>query len=155
IEKRQQPMMENVGEAPERRVVEVELAAVRVLREMQRQRAVRAEEAEEIAREPRRARAVAGLECIDRRRRELERRRLTEPHALFGGPRGLAETRVVRVQRVDEANGREKAVALGLGLESAQALYNVCSCPRRGGHRMTWPRSVERSVVSVKELIET
>src|SRR5690606_16098448 len=76
IEKPEQPMMKDVGEPAERRIVEVQLAAVRVLREMQRQRAVRPEQPERVRAEVARLAGSARIELGDGRRRKRERRLL-------------------------------------------------------------------------------
>src|SRR5690606_28057043 len=84
VEQTEEPMMEHIGEAPEAWVVEVQLARVRVLRQVQRQRPVRTEQPEEIDADIARLVRTAGAKLGDGRRCERQRRRLPEPNGLVG-----------------------------------------------------------------------
>src|SRR5690606_37575315 len=154
VEQAHHPVMEHVRKAAERRIAD-ELARVRVLRQMNRQRPVRAEQPERVRGEIARPARLAGSEGRDRRRRERERRLLPEPHVLGRRTRGLADARHVGMEALELAKRREEIELVRRFLEGPQPLYNVWRRPRRGGHRITSPRSTERNAVCVNELIET
>ena len=90
--------MEKVEERHQRLVTLVEDALARVVGEVQRQRAVGAEQAEEALHQLRRALTVDGAERGNRCRREGQRRLLTQPQRLVGRPYRLADARLVRMQ---------------------------------------------------------
>src|SRR5690606_24274646 len=122
---------------------------------MERQRAVRTEQTEEVDADVARRLRPARPKLRDRRGRKRQRRRLPEPHRLVARARGAADPRLVRVQALELAQRREEAEAMRRFAERAELIYSTCRCPRRGDHRITSPRSVARSTVCVNELIET
>src|SRR5690606_2958364 len=101
IEQAREAMMEDVREAAERGIAVIQLAAMRVLGQMQRQRPVRSEHAEEIRREIARSTDIPGLEAGDARRGEAHRRLLPEANRLVHGTRSRADARLVRVQALE------------------------------------------------------
>ena len=103
--------MEDVEEAAERRIAGVAQPLARVLGEVQRQRPVRAEQAEEPHLQPRRRRPSRGSNDGQRRRRERQDRVLAEAHRLVDRPQRLAPARLVGVQALEPAQRLVEVVA--------------------------------------------
>src|SRR5262245_24238839 len=99
------------------------------------------------------ARALAELR--QRCRSERERRLLTEPNGLVDGTSAFAEPRLVGRQRLEIAQHGEEVGLVGPLFDRLQARYSICTRPRFGAHRITSPRSEERSTIVVNELIDT
>ncbi len=148
----------------------------RVFGQMQRQRPVRAEQAEEMHQQPVRLPVGAGLPAGQRRRCEHDGRVLAEPHrdpapaACCGRSRAVAEPCLQAAHRLIEAPRprrladprREPRGQLGRARRRrrrpprrAGRSYACARWPMRAGQRITSPRSGLRSTVSVNPLIET
>ena len=111
IEQRQEAMMEEIEEPAERRDRRLTQSLARVLGDVQRQRSVRTEQAEEPHLQPRTAAVASGLERGQRRRRERQIRILAEADRLRrpddGRAPSAASTRTDT--RAAAASGRSRA----------------------------------------------
>src|SRR6185295_11404941 len=99
-------VVENVEEAHERRIAVVARAVARPVGEVDRQRAVRAEQAQHALHQARRLRLA--LERGERRGTERERGLLREAHRLVDRAARLADARVAGMRRLDQAHRLEE-----------------------------------------------
>jgi hypothetical protein len=155
VEQRQEPVMEEVEEARQRPVPRLPQAVARVFRDVDRQRAVRTEQAEQVDVQPRRTAAAARLERGQRRRRERQIRILAETHRLVGRPPGVAPARLRVVHALETPQRLVEVVAVGCVRQRREERQSVGLAPHCGTHRLISPRPSVRSAVSVNELIET
>ena len=118
-------MMKDVRKLPEGGVIGVQLPIFRVLGQVQRQWAVRAEQAEEVFGQPMGVRRVAGAKCRQRRWCKCERRLLAQPNGLVHRARGLSEPRFIRVQTFDEAQNGEEVEFIRLRFDCLQRCQSV------------------------------
>ena len=173
VEERQQAMVEDIEKAGQRRVAAEAKALAHVLRQVQRHRSLRAEQAEEADAQAR-CRFAAHLEALQRRRGEIELGILAEPQRFREWPQRFPEARQVRAQGLDASqHGKEVvlarcapqrieqpaelAFAVAHGGQRQRRLcalgHSASRMPMRGGQRITSPRCVVRSVSWVKLLI--
>ena len=147
--------MEDVQEALAGVVGVIALAFTHVFGEVQRQWPVGAAEAEEELLEARRplffSWAYRGQGC----RGERAVQALAKAHRLIGQAQRMAEARQVGVFCFEPAQGLEEIVLPGLGLHGLERVHRVGRRPGLAFHRMISPRSVVRSTVSVKLLMDT
>ncbi len=155
VEKRQQPVVEDVGEAGEGRVARLPQAIAGIFRQVQRQGSMRAEEAEEKDLHPRRNAVAAGNERTHRPRRESHRRLLAQADRVVLGPRTLTQSRLRRGGALQSPQRLEEVERVRGSLDLAQKRYKLCRRPIRIGHFIISPRSMVRTTVSVNELMET
>ena len=103
VEQRQEPVMEDVEEIGKRGIARMQLAIPRVLSQVKRQRAIRAEQPEEahIDAEPPVCAVAVGVR--ERGGRKGHGRFLAQANRFIGRPHALAETRLVRKQGLDVA----------------------------------------------------
>src|SRR5690606_3723167 len=149
VEQEQQAVMEDVGEAGEGGVALLLLPPPRVLGQMERQRPLRSEQAEE-------ADPQAGGRAVRlgrRERRQIGRRKrkiwfLAEPDRLLRGAVRAAEARHIGVRPLQQAQRLQEVEPEGFGRE--RRFYSRCRLPSRVGHRMISPRSSVVTTVSVK-----
>src|SRR5262249_41674089 len=151
---RHEPMMEDVQEVDERRIFLVTPPLVRVLGEMNRQRAVRPEETERILFE---AHLPAGLalESRDIRWRERQVRRVAEPNPVVRCLARLAEPRLCRQRLLQQPQRCEQREAVRLRGEPRERAQIAWRRPNRTGHVLISPRAAESRRVCVKELMDT
>ena len=110
IEQRQRAMVEDIGEALKGRIAMVAPPVARVFRQMQRQRAVRAEQAEEMHQQPRRVAVLLRLQCGERGRGEHDRGFLRQPHRILCRPHAVAEAWPVAILRLEPPHRLIEAV---------------------------------------------
>src|SRR5262249_35485806 len=120
VEERQHAVVEDVEEAHERRVATVARTVARPVGEVDRQRAVRAEQAEHALHQARRTRLA--LEGGERRRAERERGFLREAHRLVERTARLADAGVAGMRRLDQAHRLEEIKLPGCLRESPSKL---------------------------------
>ena len=148
-------MVEHVEEAAERRIAGVAQPFARVFGEVQRQRTVRAEQAEEPDLQPRRPSA----RCRSRTTRAAPARTtvgiLAEAHRLVHRAQRFAPARLVAVQALEPPQCLIEVVAVRRRRQRGEEGYSVGLAPHCGTHRLISPRLSDRSTVSVKELIDT
>ena len=152
--------MEQVGEALEGRVALVAKPVAGVFGQMQRQRSIRPEQAEEQHQQPIRMPRLPRAPAGQHGRREIDRRLLRQPDAVLRRPHALPEARPVAVQRFQLAHHAVERERVRRGGDPAGEIvgclhHRIARPPRRSGQRITSPRSTQRSVVSVKPLIDT
>src|SRR5262245_43649675 len=153
IEEDPEPVVKEVEKARERGVTVVQESFARVLREMERQRAVRPEETEEPLLEPGRPLPVR-LERRERRRRERDRGLLRQADRLIAGPQGLAQSRPVREQILDAAQRLEEVELPGRPRQRREQRYTICRAAIRGGHRLISPRLSDTRTSSVNVFMD-
>src|SRR5450755_4635658 len=171
VEEEPEAMQKRVEEADEGRIVVVEKALPGVLGQMDRQGAVRAEEAEDALNEPWRPRGHP-LEGGDGRWGEDERGLLRKADGLFARAHGVAQTRLVEEGVLDATQGLEEIelhrVTLDLGdhrlgglgrIERpaglAGSVHRIALAPSFGAHVITSPRVSDDSAVCTKLFIDT
>src|SRR6185503_8805322 len=154
VEELEHAVVEHVEEAHERRIAGVALAVARPVGEMDRQGAVGAEQAEHALHQARRTRRGGRLERGKRGGRERERGLLREAHRLVQRTPRLADACALRMRRLDHAHRLEEIELPGRALELPER-YRTGRWPNRVGHRITSPRPITSSAVSVNELSDT
>ncbi len=112
--------MEDVEEPSHRRVVVVAQTITRVLGDVERQRAVRAEHAEQVDQQPRRATLGARRQAGELGRREPERGLLAEAQRLARGTVGLAEARVLGREVLHAPQELQEPVRVGRGARARE-----------------------------------
>jgi hypothetical protein len=114
--------MEDIEEPHERRVVHVTHAFTRIFRQMQWQRPLGAEQAEELHADPRWLRVLTRAKRMKRRRSERERRILREAYRIVRGTKRRAQARLFLVRALPEPQQRIEVEPVRLGLERADKL---------------------------------
>ena len=155
IEQRQEPVMEHVEEPAERRVAGVAQPLARVLGQVQRQRTVRTEQAEQPDLQPRRGCRPAGA-----RTTPAAPARTTDPDPVPAAPARRPDaaprpSAACRVQALQPAQRLIEIVAVRRLRQRREEGYSVGLAPHCGTHRLISPRLSERRTVSVNELIDT
>ncbi len=110
VEQRQRPVMEDVGEALEGRVAMVAATVPCIFRQVQRQRAIGTEQAEEMHQQPCRSSVFPWLPGGQRGRGENDRRFLRQPHRVLCRPHAAAQARPVMIARLQPPHCLIKAV---------------------------------------------
>ena len=110
VEQREEPMMKDVEKPAERRVARKTQPLARVFREMERQRPVGPEQAEQPHLEPRRL--AIGLERCQRSGRKRQVRILPQPHGFVDRTECFSPTRLPVVQAFQPAQRLVKVVAV-------------------------------------------
>ncbi|CAM5628687.1 hypothetical protein RLIN73S_02319 [Rhodanobacter lindaniclasticus] len=131
VEQAHHAMVENVGERTEGGIPRVDLAVHRVLGQVQRQRPVRAEQAEEQAAHARRPATTAGLVAVHGSRREGQRGRLAETHEVVAGLGRLTQPRAQRKRALQPPDRLEELEGLGVVAQRVLQRYSVCRVPNR------------------------
>jgi len=111
--------MEQIQEPRQRVVAMKPDALANVLRQVERQRPIGPQQAEETLLEPRPP-AVMWLEGRQCRRGKGNRRFLGEPDWLVGGTDGLTQSRPLGVEALDPAQGLEEIERPGLAREGVE-----------------------------------
>ena len=155
IEQGQKAMMEYIEEARQGPIRPVQHALPSIFGKVQGQWSVRTEQAEEAHHHTRRTPFLRQFKGRERRRCEGKRRFLTQANRLLGGSQSRPQPRLAWVQALDAAQRLEEVEAVRLLFEFAEQIYRIGRSPHRGTQRITSPRAVERSTVSVNELMET
>src|ERR1019366_6948838 len=151
----QEPVMEDVEKARQRRVAGVPHPLARVLRQVARQRPVRAPEPEEGLGDVRRPAFAPRNEAAERRRLERGGRSLGHAERLVGRTHGLAEPRRGRERGLEATERDVEVEAPRVARQPLEPAQIVGRRPIFGGHRTISPRCTLRSAVSANELIET
>src|SRR5262245_50171781 len=146
------PTAKEVEEPRQRGIAVVQQALARVLRHVQRQRPVGAEQAEEPL-----LQARPGPLLLERRQgrgRERDRRLLRDADRLVRRAQRLAQTRPVGEQAFDAAQGLEEIEIPGRPRQRREEPYTSCRAAIRGGHRLISPRRSDTSTSSVNVFID-
>jgi DNA-binding PucR family transcriptional regulator len=122
---------------------------------VQRQRAVGAQQADEIHRQARARLAAGGREAAHRGRLEGQRRVLAEAHGVVARTQRGADARLVRMGVFEQAQDLEEIHAGGPLEQLALEVYRIAHAPPLAGQRMISPRATVRITVSVNALIDT
>ncbi|MOA19650.1 hypothetical protein D3C78_1400480 [compost metagenome] len=146
--------MEDIEEGLAGRVGMVALALAHVFGQVQWQWPVGPTEAEEELLQARRLVAV-GADRGQGRRGEPAVQALAQAHWLVGQAQGMAEAWQLGVLRLEAAQRLEEVVRPRLVLHGLQGVHKVGLRPGLAAQRMISPRSLVRSTVSVKLLIDT
>ncbi|MCY1433860.1 hypothetical protein D9M71_499000 [compost metagenome] len=155
VEQAQQAVMKHIEKALAGAVGVVALALAHVLGQVQGQGAVGAAEAKEELLQARRALLCGRRQRCQGCRRKSAIELLAKANRLIGQAQGMAEAWQLRRLALKPAQGLEEIVVPGFGLHLAEDVHRVGRRPGLAFHRMISPRSVVRSTVSVKLLIDT
>ena len=147
--------MQHVQKPAERRIAGIAQAFTRVFGDVQRQRPVRAEQAEQMDLKPRGPVVLRRSERRQRSWRKRERWILSESNRLLGGTRRVAPTRFVREQTLQPPQRLVEVVFVRRVCQCREQGQSVGLRPHSGTHRLISPRFSERNTVSVNELMDT
>jgi hypothetical protein len=153
VEQRQRAVVEDVEEGDQRAVAMVAGALARVLREVQRQRAVRPQQAGEMDRQPRPALRRGRREAAQRARLETQRGILAEAHGFVARPQRRANAGLAGIRVLQQPQRLHEIHADGAFGQPALHVYRVAHAPSRAGQRMMVPRATVRTTVSVNVLM--
>jgi len=124
--------MEDVEETLQAPVARMLAAVARVFRQVQRQRPVRPEQAEEAHVQFRRRLVGGGREARQARRRERERGLLSEPHGFVGRAQRAADARTLRIEALQLPHQMQEVVRVGLAFERGEQRFRGARGSRHG-----------------------
>src|SRR3954471_19305624 len=155
IEERREAMMKEVEKPTERRIAGMTQAMPRVLRQVNRQRAIRTEQAEQPDLQSGRSAVFSEFKRRERGGRKRQIGILSQPDRLVDRPHGGPPARLLIVQALEPPHRLIEIVAIRFPGDVRQEIQSVGLVPQFGVHRLISPRFCERSTVSVTELTDT
>ena len=155
VEQREEAMMEEIEEPAERRIAGVPQPMARVLGDVDRQRAVRPEQAEQPDLQARRRAVLPELERGERSRRERHVGILSQSHRLVNRTERGAPARLCRRTDTPAAAASGRSRSDTAPWPDPTGSQSVGLVPQFGAHRLISPRLCDRNTVSVTELIDT
>ena len=130
IEQRQETMVQDIEKPAERRIARMPQALARVLGQVQGQRPIRAQQAEEPHLQARRLPVVSGLERRQRRRRERQIGILAKPDRFIDRPKRSAPARLVGVQTLQPPQRLIEVVVVRLRRQRCEQRQSVGRAPQ-------------------------